>query len=64
MPIPQAYGGTCTRPIVVGSEDANSQEKGGKGLDFVMGKENVQRAAKETSDAVEVVEEKQDVAEK
>jgi hypothetical protein len=43
VPVPIAYGGTSNKPIVVGSCDAQSKEKGGETVDFskLMSKENV-----------------------
>lgn len=45
VPIPVAFGGTDSKPIVVGSGDARSSEKGGEVVDFgaLMGKENVNK---------------------
>lgn len=45
VPIPIAYGGSSTKPIVVGSADARSTEKGGEVVDFgaLMGKANVEK---------------------
>ena len=43
VPLPIAYGGTDSKPIVVGSGDARASDKGGEVVDFgaIMGKENV-----------------------
>jgi hypothetical protein len=34
VPIPVAFGGRSTKPIIVGSSDAQSKEKGGEIVDY------------------------------